>query len=170
MIRPVIYPIGPSIAYIELTRGMFALVDWDDARLLGQFNWHITCGNGKKSKTFYASNVLAQKHRLMHKVLMKAPKGVLIDHKNGNGLDCRRSNLRHSNHSQNLFNAGGHVDAAIPFKGVHMVRLSTGIKYQAHICCKGKRFNLGNFLTPEAAHEAYKAKAKELHGEFARFA
>lgn len=52
-IRPVIIPIGPSIAYVDLTKGLYSLIDSDDAERVGETNW---CAQKSKRKTgeFYA--------------------------------------------------------------------------------------------------------------------
>lgn len=44
-----------------------------------------------------------------------------------------------------------------------------GKRWIAQITAGYQVFYLGTFDTPEAAHEVYCAKAKELHGEFANF-
>jgi hypothetical protein len=50
------------------------------------------------------------------------------------------------------------------FKGV----FRRGEKFRSYVNKDGKRHNIGTFDTAEEAHAAYLAKAKELHGEFAR--
>jgi hypothetical protein len=87
----------------------------------------------------------------------------VIDHINGDRDDNSIANLRIATHSQNAMNKRrtGPI-----LKGV--TRHSSG-RYQAQIVVGGKHRYLGLFETPEEAHAAYRKKAKELFGSFARF-
>jgi hypothetical protein len=77
-------------------------------------------------------------------------------------------NLRPATKSQNAANRGKTCNNTSGFKGVWWRRRYR--KWQATIGVNGKRFYLGMFDTPEAAHAAYAAAAQRLHGEFARVA
>jgi hypothetical protein len=87
-----------------------------------------------------------------------------LDHINGVRHDNRIANLRNATHSQNSTNRQPRRQTG--FKGIHL-RKATGL-YVAKIMKNGKRLHLGEFPTPELAHEAYIKAANELHGEFAR--
>ena len=89
-----------------------------------------------------------------------------IDHKDGNRLNNRWDNLREASHNENMWNMKRRRDNASGFKGVTWDKHRR--KWTAHIKIDGRHIRLGLFRTPEAAHEAYKAKAIELFGEFAR--
>ena len=88
-----------------------------------------------------------------------------IDHKDGNTLNNRWSNLREATRSQNLANAKIRCGGASRFKGVSWHK--GGQKWQAKIKCQ-KFYYLGLFKTEEEAHSAYQEAAKRLFGEFAR--
>jgi hypothetical protein len=160
-IRPVIVPIGPSIAYVELTRGYFSLIDSDDALLAGLYNWRAVKGDA----TVYArTNILGLDTRL-HALLC----GRGSDHRNHNGLDNRCSaNLRPATLSQNNCNRRRQKNNSSGYKGVswHQGRR----RWEANIQINGKRKDLGGFPTAKAAYEAYCHAAAQLHGEFARVA
>lgn len=99
---------------------------------------------------------------LMHRVIMKAPKGGLVDHRNGNGLDNRRSNLRRATRSQNQQNRKG---SSGRFKGVFPV---TGYPtWRAALCAGYKYVHLGTFKTQKEAAMAYDVAAKAKYGEYA---
>lgn len=44
----------------------------------------------------------------LHRFLMQAPKGMVVDHINGDGLDCRRMNLRIVTYAENAKNQTHH--------------------------------------------------------------
>ena len=102
----------------------------------------------------------------MHRVIMDAPKGMHVDHINGNGLDNRRENLRLCTNSQNHMNRKTHRDSSSKYKGVSWNKRNS--KWQAYIGSGIKRKNLGYFASESDAAKAYDIKAKECFGEFAR--
>ena len=92
----------------------------------------------------------------------------MVDHKNGNGLDNRRKNLRICTMSENMMNRGKTKVHSGKFKGVYDCGDSKTNPYTAKIQKDGKVYHLGHYKTPEEAAKTYDAKAKELHGEFGR--
>ena len=104
-------------------------------------------------------------HKSLHRMLLGVtdPK-VIVDHIDGNGLNCQRSNLRVTNHAGNAWNASLRADNKSGYKGVRQDK-KTG-KWLAFIQVNYKRRYLGSFVTPELAAEAYARAAEELHGEF----
>lgn len=89
---------------------------------------------------------------------------ALTDHRNGDGLDNRRSNLREATQSQNLCNRRPKSRPA-GFKGVTWFeRLG---RWKAQCSKGGKNHHLGYYADIEDAARAYDAAARELHGEFA---
>lgn len=98
------------------------------------------------------------------RVLLNAPKGMEVDHINGNSLDNRRINLRLVTRQQNRFNIPAHKNkkSGLP-KGVTKKR----DKYQAKLMYNHQTYSLGCYHTIEGAEAAYLKKAEELQGEFA---
>jgi hypothetical protein len=90
----------------------------------------------------------------------------MIDHRDMNRANNRWSNLRRATPSTNAANRGRPRTNASGFKGVHF-RRATG-KWRAQISKDGRARYLGQFSTPQAAHAAYVAAARDLFGEFAR--
>lgn len=93
-------------------------------------------------------------------------RGLFIDHADGDRANNRWSNLRLATNSQNSANARRRVTNRSGFKGV--IREPGSRRWRATITKDRKQIELGHFDTPEAAHAAYCAAARELHGEFAR--
>ncbi len=90
-----------------------------------------------------------------------------VDHRNGNGLDNRRFNLREATHAQNMRNQKLNRNNKSGFKGVSYKRSHR--KWRACISMHGKTIELGYHDTPEIAYTAYCAGATKYHGEFARY-
>jgi hypothetical protein len=78
-----------------------------------------------------------------------------------------RGNLRRCSHQENSFNQQRAVNNTSGFKGVSYVKRDG--TWRAGIRVEGKTKTLGDYLTPEAAHEAYKEAATFYFGKFARF-
>lgn len=148
--------------WISLTRGHFAVVDDEDFNNLMRFRWHANCFSGK----WYAFRKHNYQKISMHRQIMSAPKGMDVDHINGNTLDNRKSNLRNCTHSQNMANRGVTKQNKSGFKGVSFHKQHQ--KWHAKITVMRKKIHIGYFETPEDAASAYDAKAKEFFGEFAR--
>lgn len=91
---------GEDYRLIPLTQGKFAIVDAEDYDRLAQYKWFAV----KSRKTFYAQRFGGGTIVCMHREIMRAPKGMVCDHKNHNGLDNRNSNLRLCTNAQNLYN------------------------------------------------------------------
>lgn len=151
---------------IPLTQNKFALVDIKDFDYLNQFKW---CTH-KQRNTYYAVRSIKKNGKkallLMHREILKPPKGMCTDHINGDGLDNRRGNLRICSNSQNLMNRGKQKNNASGFKGVWWQKIER--KWQAQIQVNKKVISLGYYPTKECAAIAYNEAATKYHGEFAR--
>jgi hypothetical protein len=147
---------GVTVAYIDCLDGDEAIVDLSDLRLISHHNWYCD-QNG------YAISWCVKTERTisMARLILKAPKGKQIDHKNFNRLDNRRCNIRLCTQTQNLQNRRGR--SATGFKGVEKGKYG----YSARIRHNGQREYLGHFKRVEMASQAYNEKALEYHGEFA---
>lgn len=156
--------------HIPLTQGKFAIVDDEDFKEISQYRWFAH----KDGRTFYAYRKIKtnSKHcrqllfQMAHGILVNIPNSKLIDHKNGNGLDNRRENLRICNYSQNGANQKPQKNCSSKYKGVWWNKWDK--RFQAAIKKNGKRTYLGYFDDEVEAAKAYDKKAKELFGEFAR--
>lgn len=121
--------------------------------------------NHNPSSKYYAMN--GGRDKSVHRVIMDAPKGMDVDHINGDPLDNRKENLRLCTRRENCRNKKVRADSKSGFKGVYV---RPNDRYQAYIgdpAKKSRHINLGTYGTPEEAARAYDKKAIELHGEYA---
>jgi hypothetical protein len=143
---------------IPLTKNKVAIIDEDDYEKVCPFKW---CALHKCRERFEAFSYRIGK---MHRFIMNCPKGLEIDHKNGNSLDNRKSNLRICTHAQNMANRTMHINNSTGFKGVEKLRKF----WRARITANYKQYRLGCFNSPVEAAFAYDRAAVEKFGEFAR--
>jgi hypothetical protein len=97
--------------------------------------------------------------------IMRPPKGMVVDHIDGNGLNNRRSNLRICTPQENGRNRRRNRNKATEFKDVAYDPRSG--KYFARICVNRKPIHIGTFTSAVEAAKAYDRMALKLHGEFA---
>jgi hypothetical protein len=148
-----------SLIYVPLTRGLYAVIDAADAEAVLPFKWtaqqakrthyayRFVYGNGRPRKVY------------LHRLLMGDPL-LQVDHINGDGLDCRRANMRLATPAQNRQNTRRKNRTG--FIGV----FARGARFGACICDGGRRIWLGTFDTPQEAGAAYAAAAAQQYGEF----
>jgi len=153
---------GIAFRRIKLTKDKFAIVDPDDYQKLSQYPWQLYESGNKKC---YAARLDNRKIVHMHRVIMNAPKGKLVDHRNGEGLDNTRRNLRLATRSQNSCNSKRIKKGSSKYRGVY--RYKKRNKWTAQLNYNGKKFFLGYFDNEEDAARAYDKTAKIYHGEFA---
>lgn len=148
---------------IALTQGKFALVDNKDFKRVNQFKWYIS-GNGSRC---YALRSLPRNGNKkpcisMHRFILDAPKNSEVDHRDNDGLNNTRANIRFCSRAQNLQNRQI-IWGSSQYKGVSKLRG----KWQATICLNKKLKYLGLFASEREAARTYNGVAKKCFGEFA---
>ena len=137
------------------------IVDLSDFDTVRSYRWCLQRGK-------YAYN---PKVGLLHRFLLEAGKDVFVDHKDRNGLNNCRSNLRLCNGTENLGNSKIPKTNTTGFKGVYTTTNSKKPRKQpfmSKIQFQNKHIHIGYYMTAEEAARAYDKKARELFGEFAR--
>lgn len=140
--------------YVPLTRGQVAVIDASDWPLVNTRSWQAS--PRRDGQGWYAVSDGVRMHRL----LTGARPGEIVDHRDGDGLNNRRLNLRVGTQSGNCVNRkrtpGTHLRGARPKMG----------RWQSYIKFAGKQRSLGYFATEREAHEAYVIEATRLHGDW----
>ena len=154
---------------IELTKGYSTIVDDADYVVLASWKWRVL---DNRHGQFYAirsspRRIKPRRTVLMHREILDAPTGVMVDHINGDGLDNQRNNLRLCTNAQNQQNRRKHATASSRYKGVCWDKSVD--KWLARIGPHGKVQILGWHASELEAARAYDRAAHEMCGEFARF-
>lgn len=152
-------------ALIYLRGGLVAAIDEQDIERVQKQKWRALPKQGGEG--FYAVSHQfgaggQNRHLYLHRFILNAKPGQIVDHINGDGLDNRRDNLRFATPSQNVVNRAHNNSNG--YKGV--VSNGSG-KFYAETYKNNKKFRGGLFHTREEAARDYDRLAREHHGEFA---
>lgn len=151
--------------FIPLTKGKFALVDDQDFEFLSQWKWHAhrsdDCWYARRSVWTPPVKTIVS----MHAQIISPPLGFNVDHRDGDGLNNQRFNLRQATQKQNCCNQRLKITNTSGYKGVYFNRKCE--KWVAQIQ-NGKSISLGLFLSPEDAARPYDQEALRLWGEFSK--
>jgi len=151
---------------IQLTQGLVALVDDEDFERVNAFKWHAFSRN--HWVTYAARNLPrdgSKRQRIFMHTFITGVRGA--DHRDNNGLNNQKSNLRPATGTQNNANARKRKGASSRFRGVSWK--SSESKWWAQIQKHGKAESLGLFADEVDAATAYNLRVHELFGEFAKF-
>lgn len=142
---------------VPLTCGRVAIIDAVDAERVLAHRWQL---HRKTDGLFYAKRKTTI---FLHQMICPAPPGISIDHVDGDGLNCRRANLRHATSTQQRGNSGGSRLRKSRFKGVSL----DGGGWRAEVMVNGRKIRRSAKTELEAA-KLYNDLAREHFGEFAR--
>jgi hypothetical protein len=147
---------------IELTQGEIAFVDNDAPTWIFDVNWYAL----RMGRLWYAARNIRredgkQTTQYLHRVLLDVKPGEQVDHRDGDGLNNRLSNLRIVTNAQNqrAFNRP-HPNNKSGFRGVSWHKRDK--KWQAQIWHDGVKLHIGCFSSPEEAAHARDEKARSL--------
>lgn len=157
-----------NAVFVPLNRGYVAIVSPEDAEAVKARTWH--CKIDPTGRAYAVGHVPGSGKRgrqeRMHRFILGAKAGWLVDHKDGDGLNNTRENLRVCVSAENARNCRKYSRARTSkFKGVC---LQPDGRWRAQICVAYHKINLGSYTTEIMAARVYDAAALEHFGEFAR--
>jgi hypothetical protein len=147
---------------VQLNNSYVSLINDCDLDLINRHNWFVI-NDGHNP---YACSKKNGMHIRMHRLIVNAREGQIVDHINGNTLDNRRENLRIVSASQNAINRRKRSDNKSGVTGVHFSKAHN--RWFACINIDKKKQNIGLFKTMEEAVAARKEKEKEVYGDYVR--
>lgn len=152
-----------KVIKIPLSKDKFALIDEIDYPIVSQFNWYARKG---KRGVYYATS-RQHKNIHMHRLILDITDSkTFVDHKNNDGLDNTRNNIRIATCLQNNLNKRPYKNRSSEFKGVYWSKEKK--KWVSQIKKAGcKTKHIGYFVSEIHAAIAYNTAARECHGEFA---
>lgn len=162
-----------DVKKISLTQSQRAMVDDEDYEFLNQWKWRaLKTRREKPQRAWYAYRTTARPNRksvYMHQEIMRHHgflNVIQCDHKDADGLNNQKSNLRPATSNQNHWNRKKRSGCSSKFKGVYWHKKQNG--WMARIFCLGKYYYLGMFEKETDAAKAYDSAAIRHFGEFAR--
>lgn len=147
------------------TKTYYAIVDAEDLPKVMNVRWFA---HTNPTAPTYARHVKHRKSVFMHNIILPPPSDMKIDHKNHNGLDNRKENLRFANNAQNQHNSRPKKTwrgrkTLSQYKGVFIDKKNKKHPWRATL----RKKTIGRFVTEIEAAKAYDKAAKETFGEFA---
>jgi|ERR1035437_699119 hypothetical protein len=148
---------------ILLNQSKVAFIDEEDYERVNKYLW---CVDYKPSSdTYFAFTHIKGKKTYLHSFILNTPKGLQVDHKDHDGLNDVRNNIRICTQTQNNANNRKMKNTSSKYKGVSWTR-NYG-KWEAYIKINKIKKNLGYFTSEKDATLAYNKTAIKLFGEFA---
>lgn len=147
---------------INSTNGYEIIVSRKDYKVLKSFEWYVS----KIGNQHYVTRFENYRNIYMHRQIMEFPKGMVVDHRNGNGLDNTRRNLRICSIADNVRNCKTvRRNNKSGYRGVSVHKSG---KWQSAIMVNRRSIKLGICDNPADAAKLYDKAAKKYFGRFAK--
>lgn len=155
---------GSAVAQIPVGSNHFALIDAGDFDRVSRHRWALKRG---KAGVLYARTDQRGTNKLgqvcyLHQMVIPTGRGYMVDHRNSDGLDNRKENLRRCTVGEN--NCHRRSLRGLSGKGFYFDKKLNC--YRTQIRIQGRRIHVGLFKDSISAAQAYDDAAKKFHGEF----
>lgn len=150
-----------DLTYIRLSDGKIAVCDGSEYNYVSKHKW--TSDNGQYA--FFTDNKNKKTVKLHNYLFGELRNGFVIDHINGDGLDCRSINMRVASFQENNLNRKNKIRSS-QYKGVSWD--SSRNKWIVSIQVNGVTKHIGRFDDEISAAKAYDKKAWKLFGQYAK--
>lgn len=145
--------------HITLGNGAEAIVDDDYIEQKPSLSWQFSSGYAKRQHQYTVDGKRIYRREYLHRTIMGAKNGEIVDHINGDTLDNRKTNLRLSNKVLNSLNS----NKVFSSSGYRNVTWSNQAKkWQGTFRYLGKAIHCGFHSTAPAAYKAVQIKKKEV--------
>lgn len=144
--------------------GKYAIVD-DDVYEQHKYRKWFYSPQGYAWAYDYSNGWKNAPAQLLHRLVLAAPLGLTVDHRDRDGLNNQRSNLRIATYSQQNLNQRLRADNTSGHRGIYWEPRRNC--WRVCINYQRKQIHIGQFKDKNAAIAAYQTKARELYGEFA---
>ena len=146
-------------------RNLYAVIDNEDYDLIKDYRWSPEL-NGRTFRT-QAWDKYCGKNVRMHRLIVKCPENMEIDHIDHDPLNNRKSNLRIVTHAQNSKNCSPRIiNMYSKYKGVTYLKSGQRKKrWMARIRTDYKEIFLGYFDTEKEAMDIYDKASGKYHGK-----
>jgi hypothetical protein len=139
--------------------GQEIIVDDDASEFIRSTTWNVVTARNVQYARF--------SQLYLHRLVIAAQRGVMVDHINGNGLDNRRSNLRLITHQGNKANSH-YGTYSSRFVGVSLKKDRIRKKpWSVFAKRDGRVVYVGSFAAEEDAARAYDSFVREVYGDLA---
>lgn len=147
---------------------LFATIDAADAALVEPYAWRI---QWRPDGSPGAVRACGSAYIALHRLLLDPPKGLVVDHRDGDVLNNTRANLRVCTNAENSRNSKLRAHSSSGLRNVQWRDKGGGrMSWRATVIAHGKAYR--KWFGPSdqaklAASEWAKAMRIKLHGEFA---
>lgn len=152
---------------ISLTQGKYAFIDDSDYDTVYHYKWHASFVKGvwyaERTHRYGNKRYTIRMHRQI--LGLKHKDGKAVDHRDGNGLNNCRDNLRECSQTQNCYNKKHGGGTSSLYKGVCWC--NTRCRWRGYITYRGSHHFLGYFEKEIDAAKTYNEAALYYFGDFA---
>ena len=139
-----------------------AIIDLEDLKMVSGLNWRL--GNGYAACSFKTDNGFRRVY--MHRLILEAPEGKEVDHKNMDRLDNRRENIRLCSRAENKWNENPSKKNKSGYRGISW--FTRDGKWQVMLRHLGNRIFLGRYFDIKEAVKVYNSFISQHRGDFAK--